>query len=260
MTEILFPCAALVAVYMTAWFLFALVRKDNSLADVAWGLGFVLLAGVTLAHRGNLEARAVLVSSLVFLWGTRLATHILTRKRKKGEDFRYAEWRARWGRWFVLRSYIQVFLLQGLFMIVIAWPVILVNTSPALDPPRRLGLLELAGVAIWVIGFLFEAVGDAQLTRFKKDPDSRGRIMIRGLWSVTRHPNYFGEAAMWWGIFLIALSVPHGWTAVVSPALITFLLLCISGVPRLEKKYAGNPEFEDYALKTSVFVPWFLRK
>lgn len=259
MIETFFLCAVLVVVYMTAWFIFALLRKDNSLADVAWGLGFVLLAGVTLARRGDMEARPLLISGLIFLWGMRLAVHILARKRKKGEDYRYAQWRAKWGRMFVLRSYIQVFLLQGLFMLVIAWPVILVNSSQRVSV-GPLGLLDLVGTLVWIVGFLFEAVGDAQLARFKRDPANRGRVMTRGLWAVTRHPNYFGEALMWWGIWLVALSVPTGWTAVVSPVLITFLLLRVSGVPLLEKKYAGNAEFREYARRTSVFVPWFPKK
>jgi steroid 5-alpha reductase family enzyme len=257
--EILLQCAALVAAYMTVWFIIALVRKDNSLADVAWGLGFVLLAGVTLARRGTPGARAVLATGLVFVWGVRLAVHILSRKKNKGEDFRYAEWRAKWGRWFVLRSYAQVFLLQGLFMLIIAWPVILVNSSPA-ESAAPLGFLALAGLTLWVLGFFFEAVGDAQLIRFKRDPANRGRIMDRGLWRYTRHPNYFGEALMWWGIFLIALEVPYGWVTVVSPVLITFLLVKVSGVPLLEKRYAGRPDFEAYARRTSVFVPWFPKK
>lgn len=258
MLEILavyFPCAVLVAVYMTAWFVVALVKKDNSVADIAWGLGFVLVAGVTLARGADPAARSVLASSFVFIWGIRLALHILLRNRKRGEDPRYAAWRAKWGRWFVVRSYLQVFLLQGLFLLIISSAVILINTSVSVSP-HPLGLLDLAGTVVWVVGFLFEAAGDAQLAHFKRDPENRGKIMNRGLWKYTRHPNYFGESLMWWGIFLLALSLPYGWTAVASPVLITFLLVRVSGIPMLEKKYAGNAEFQAYARRTSAFVPW----
>jgi steroid 5-alpha reductase family enzyme len=249
----LLPVAALVAVYMTAWFVVALVKKDNSVADIAWGLGFVLAAGVTLIRRGDGPDRPVLATTLVLIWGLRLAVHIMFRNRKRGEDYRYAEWRRRWGRWFVARSYLQVFLLQGFFLLIISSPVILMNSTAQ----GSLGLLDLAGTAVWVVGFLFEAVGDAQLARFKRDPGNRGKIMDRGLWQYTRHPNYFGESLMWWGLFILALSVPGGWATVVSPVLITFLLVRVSGVPLLERKYAGNAAFQAYARRTSVFVPWF---
>jgi len=250
------PCAALIAVYMTVWFVVALIKKDNSVADIAWGLGFVLIAAFTFLRGGDWAARPVLATALVFIWGLRLAVHILLRNRKRGEDPRYAEWRRKWGRWFVLRSYVQVFLLQGLFLLLISYSVILINTSVGAGSARPLGLLDLAGTAVWMTGLFFEAVGDAQLARFKRDPESRGRIMDRGLWKYTRHPNYFGESLMWWGIFLLALSLPYGWTAVVSPVLVTFLLVRVSGVPMLEKKYTGNAEFQAYARRTSAFVPW----
>lgn len=252
-------CTALVTVYMTAWFAIALVKKDNSIADIAWGLGFVLVAGVTLARGAGPSARSVLASSFVFIWGTRLALYILLRNRKRGEDPRYAAWRAKWGRSFVVRSYLQVFLLQGLFLLAISYSVILINTLVSASP-HPLGLLDLAGTVVWVVGFLFEAVGDAQLSRFKRDPGNRGKIMNKGLWRYTRHPNYFGESLMWWGIFLLALSLPYGWSAVVSPVLITFLLVRVSGIPLLEKKYAGNAEFQAYSRRTSAFVPWIPKR
>jgi len=258
---VLIPCAGLVAVYMTVWFVVALIRKDNSVADIAWGLGFVLIAAVTLLRGGDWAARPVLITALVFIWGMRLAVHILLRNRKRGEDPRYAEWRRKWGRSFFWRSYFQVFLLQGLFLLVISSPVILANTYRWDRPPGAAGPgVWLAGFLLWCVGFFFEAVGDAQLARFKHDPRNRGKIMDKGLWRFSRHPNYFGESLMWWGIFLVALEVPYGWTTVVSPVLITFLLVRVSGIPMLEKKYAGNAEFQAYARKTNAFVPWFPKK
>jgi len=253
---VLFQCAALVAITMTVWFVLALFRKDNSIADIAWGLGFVLVAVVTFLRRGSLFL-PLLVTALVVVWGSRLAVHILVRNRKRGEDPRYAEWRRKWGRSFFWRSYLQVFLLQGFFLLVISSPVILVNTHRWDRPPGGEGHgVWLAGFLVWCVGFFFEAVGDAQLARFKRDPGNRGKIMDRGLWRYSRHPNYFGESLMWWGIFLVALEVPYGWTTVVSPVLITFLLVRVSGVPMLERKYTGNAEFQAYARRTSAFVPW----
>ncbi|MCJ7485156.1 MAG: DUF1295 domain-containing protein [Candidatus Aminicenantes bacterium] len=257
---VLIQCAALVAIYMTVWFVLALLRKDNSIADIAWGLGFVLIVVVTFLRRGSLFL-PLLVTLLVAVWGLRLAVHILIRNRKRGEDPRYAEWRRKWGRTFLWRSYLQVFLLQGLFLLVISSPVILVNTHLWDRPPGGAGLgIWQAGFLLWCVGFFFEAVGDAQLARFKRDPGNRGRIMDKGLWRYSRHPNYFGESLMWWGIYLVALEVPYGWLTVVSPVLITFLLVRVSGVPMLEKKYAGNAEFQAYARRTSAFVPLLPKK
>jgi steroid 5-alpha reductase family enzyme len=253
-------CAILVAAYMTAWYIIALVKKDNSLADIAWGLGFVLVAVFAFLRRESFFL-PFLVTSLVVVWGLRLSLHILLRNRKRGEDPRYAEWRRKWGRSFVWRSYLQVFLLQGFFLLVISAPVILVNTFRWSAPPGNHGAgVFQAGLLVWCVGFLFEVVGDAQLVRFKRVPGNKGKIMDRGLWRYTRHPNYFGESLMWWGIFLIALEVPYGWVTVVSPVLITFLLVRVSGIPLLERRYAGNAEFQAYARRTSAFVPRPLKK
>jgi steroid 5-alpha reductase family enzyme len=252
-------CGAAIAVYMTAWFVVALIKKDNSVADIAWGLGFVLVAAITFPRRG-FPFTPLLVTALVVVWGARLAVHILVRNRKRGEDPRYAEWRRNWGRSFLWRSYLQVFLLQGLFLLVISSPVILVNSEPY-DPIVIVdGGSWFVGFLVWCVGFFFEAVGDAQLARFKRDTGNRGKIMDKGLWRYSRHPNYFGEALMWWGIFLVALEVPYGWMTVASPVLITFLLVRVSGIPLLEKKYAGNADFQAYARRTSAFVPWFPKK
>ena len=251
MLSLVATCALAVLAYMTTLFVLALVRRDNSLADVGWGLGFVLVAAAGFAARPVHGPRAYLVGGLVALWGIRLALHILLRNRKKGEDFRYAKWRREWGRWFVLRSYLQVFLLQGAILLVVSAPILIVSAVPG----PGLGALDAAGAAVWLAGFVFEAAGDAQLARFKRDPANRGRIMTTGLWRYTRHPNYFGEATMWWGIFLIALSAPLGAFALASPVVLTVMLLRVSGVTLLEKKYEGRPDFAAYARRTSAFFP-----
>lgn len=252
MGQDLVVAGAAVLGYMTALFVLALLKKDNSIVDIAWGPGFLLVAGLTFFFWRGATARQLLANALVCVWGLRLAVHIALRNRGRGEDFRYANWRRTWGRWFVPRSFLQIFLLQGALMLVVAYPVVLINRPGG---GEGLGALDALGAALWVAGFAFEVIGDAQLRAFKRDPANKGKIMDRGLWRFTRHPNYFGEALMWWGIFAIALTVPGGWRAIVSPVVITGLLLRVSGVTLLEKKYAGNAAYAEYIRRTSAFIP-----
>jgi steroid 5-alpha reductase family enzyme len=241
----------LVLAYMTIGYFIALYTKDNSVADVMWGPGFILIAWVSLLKSGSFELPQLLITSLVTVWGGRLFYHIIRRKWKKPEDPRYAAWRKAWGKWVNLRAFFQVFMLQGLVMLIVAAPIILTN---AYFQPRH-HLFWIIGLTIWLIGFFFEAVGDAQLKKFIKTKKP-GQIMTKGLWRYTRHPNYFGESVMWWGLFVLS----GQWLAIISPLLITFLLLKVSGVPMLERRYDGNPEWEKYKKKTSVFIPWFPKK
>jgi steroid 5-alpha reductase family enzyme len=236
---------------MSLWFVVSLVRKRNDVADIAWGLGFVLLGWTSLLMGGNASLRGLLICTLVSIWGLRLAWHIHARNKGKAEDYRYLAWRNAWGKWFYLRSYLQVYLLQGLFLFLIVLPVLLVNKSQG----TPLGMLDVLGVALWIFGFYFEVVGDAELSRFLKDPANKGKLMQSGLWAYSRHPNYFGEVTQWWGLWLVALSVPNGWLSIVGPVVITFLILKVSGVPMLEKKMAENPEFSKYKQRVSVFIP-----
>jgi steroid 5-alpha reductase family enzyme len=256
LSEFILYSSAAIFLYMTCVFVLALLKKDNSIVDVAWGTGFLLVALLTFFMDSAFTFRSALVTGLVIFWGSRLALHIYFRNRGKGEDFRYAKWRKEWGKTFVWRSYFQIFMLQGLLLLIIAYPIILVNQSEE----GGFTALDIAGMAVWMVGFFFEAVGDYQLRAFKKNPENRGKIISRGLWRYTRHPNYFGEVTCWWGIFLIALSIEWGWTAVISPLAITFLLLRVSGVTMLEKKYEGNQAYEEYARKTSPFIPWFPKR
>jgi steroid 5-alpha reductase family enzyme len=248
--------AICVFLYMSFIFMLAWIKKDNSVVDIAWGIGFILVAILTLILQTVSVTRHVLITALILIWGTRLAAHIAIRNKGRGEDFRYAQWRKDWGKWFLIRSFFQVNMLQGFLLLIIAYPVMLINHS------RETGIvfLDILGLVIWLVGFFFEAVGDYQLLTFKRKAENKGKIMTQGLWRYTRHPNYFGETAVWWGIFLIALSVKSGWTAIISPLLITFLLLKVSGVTMLEKKYVGNKEFEEYAKRTSAFFPWFPKR
>lgn len=243
--------AGVLLAYMTAFFALAVVRRDNSVADIAWGGGFLLVALLSL-HRGvGWLPRPALLTVLVALWAARLAIHILRRNRGRGEDPRYAAWRREWGRWWLPRSYLQVFLLQGAILLVVAAGIIVVNTRSG----PRLRALDVVGAAVVVAGLAVETVADRQLARFTRDPVNSGRILDRGLWRYSRHPNYFGEAVVWWGVWLIALSVPGGWWTAVSPLLITFLLLKVSGVPLLERLMEGRPGWAEYKTRTSIFIP-----
>ena len=245
--------ALLLFCFMTLVFLLALRLEDNSIVDIAYGLGFVLIGWSGSLAYGSGEPRQLLLLALVTIWGLRLAGHITTRKRnEEGEDPRYRQWRESWGKTFVWRSYLQIYLLQGTIIYLIALPLLLVIRAPG----GPLGWLDLLGVSIWLFGFAFEAIGDWQKLQFKNDPDNRGRIMRYGLWSLTRHPNYFGEATLWWGIFIIALGAPLGWLAIISPLLIDFLLLKVSGIPMLEERYQGNTEYAAYKQRTNAFFPW----
>lgn len=243
--------AFVIWLYMTIVFLLALLRKDNSIVDVFWGLGFIVVAAFSWISAGNFSIRAMIVNLFVLLWGLRLSIHIFNRNKGKGEDFRYKAWRDSW-KFFVLRSYLQIFMLQGLFMLIIAGPVIFVNLYA--DGPFHFN--DYLGIMLFLAGFYFEAAADYQLLVFKKDPANKGKIITTGLWSVSRHPNYFGEALVWWGIGLFCLSYDLGWIMLISPLMITLLLRFVSGVPMLEKKYRGNPEWDEYRQKTAAFVPF----
>ncbi|MDD2353503.1 MAG: DUF1295 domain-containing protein [Atribacterota bacterium] len=253
MLSIFFPSAVLIFIYFTIFFITAQIIKNNSIVDIGWGFGFILVTLFTFFFSEVITARSILVSVLVITWGSRLSYYILKRNWGKPEDFRYAKWRREWGKWIYIRGFFQIFMLQGLFLLIISSPVILINHSQQ----QGLQLLDYLGTIIWITGFLFESVGDYQLAQFIKKPKNKGNIMKYGLWKYTRHPNYFGEATMWWGIYIIALSLPRGFWLVISPLTITLLLLFVSGVPMLEKKFADNPKFQEYARETSKFFPWF---
>ena len=221
------------------------------MADVAWGLGFVLLAWASFLLSRDFGTRGLLVNTLVSIWGLRLAGHIHSRNKGKPEDYRYLSWRRKWGKYFFVRSYLQVYLLQGFLLFLIVLPVTVIHKNPV----AALGWFDFFGVAVWFLGFYFEVVGDAQLSHFIKNQANKGKLMQSGLWAYTRHPNYFGEVTLWWGIWLISLAVPNGWLTVIGPLTITILILKVSGIPLLEKKMAGNAQFAEYERRVSIFFP-----
>jgi steroid 5-alpha reductase family enzyme len=236
---------------MNCWFIISLLKKRNDIADIAWGLGFVLIVWGAFLISEIHSWRSLLVNVLVSVWGFRLAWHIHKRNSTRKEDYRYQEWRKQWGKRFLVRSYFQIFILQGFFLFLISLPALFINKYAA----GNVGILDIAGIGIWLIGFYFETVGDWQLSRFIKDPANKGRLMQEGLWRYSRHPNYFGEVTQWWGIFLLASALPSGWITIIGPVTITVLILFVSGIPLLEKKYAGREDFENYRKRTSIFIP-----
>jgi len=238
-------------IFMSLCFCLALWQKRNDIADIVWGLGFIVATISALFFNQSSNARIFLVTTLIFVWGSRLTIRIFLRNIKKSEDPRYKAWREEWKDHFIIRTFLQIFMLQGLLILIILTPVLYIINSGNLP----LNYLDLFCTTVWLCGFFFEVVGDYQLDRFKKDPANKGRIMRYGLWRYSRHPNYFGEVLMWWGIFGIALSVENGWITVIGPGCITFLILKVSGIPLAEKRSLHKDEFQQYMKKTSVFFP-----
>jgi steroid 5-alpha reductase family enzyme len=249
--------ATVVFFHSCFWFIMSLIAKRNDVADIAWGLGFIIIV-LFLNIFYPTQAYGQFIYTLVVIWGLRLTFHIGWRNAKKEEDFRYKKWRQDWGKSFYWRSFLQVYLLQGFFMFLIALPFCFASkTNYTFTPNINSGTIRFfTGLLLWVTGFLFESVADYQLEKFKKTKQP-GQIMQSGLWQFSRHPNYFGEILIWWGLFI--LISPPGW-AIISPLLISYLLVFVSGVPMLEKKYQGNPEFELYKYRTNKLIPWFPKK
>ncbi|HTX99863.1 MAG TPA: DUF1295 domain-containing protein [Bacteroidota bacterium] len=235
---------------MTALWLLSLALRNASIVDIFWGCGFVIVNFVGFCFSGQ-TLRQILLTVLVTVWGLRLAAHIFRRNRNKPEDFRYARWRMENGpRWWWV-SYFKVFVVQGVLLSIIAAPLLAVQAS---GDRQAFTVPDTVGVVVALIGFFFEAVGDAQLARFKADPAHAGMLMTSGLWRYTRHPNYFGDAAQWWGFFILAAAA-GAWYTVISPLLMTVLLLRVSGVTLLENTLKERPGYEEYMRATNAFFP-----
>jgi steroid 5-alpha reductase family enzyme len=247
---------AIVTVLTFVWMISVKLR-DASIADICWGAGFVTLAWLYGLLSATLTPRSWLVVTLITLWGVRLSVHIFRRNHGKGEDPRYRAMRASHGRAFWWRSLFTVFWLQGAILWFVALPVLLAVRAQS---PDALTAVDGLGVVLFAIGFGFEVVGDYQLGRFKAKPSNHGQVLDSGLWRYTRHPNYFGDATLWWGLYTIAAAVPGGWLTLLSPALMTFLLMRVSGVTLLEDGLtASKPGYRAYITRTPAFFPWFPR-
>ncbi len=251
-----FEVVGVVFVFYLILFIAGQIKRNNSIVDIFWGFGFVIAALYATLSNGHYSPMALVVTVLVSIWGIRLTYHIAKRNVGKPEDFRYVNFRKQWGeRWVKTKAFLHVYMLQLVMLLLISSAylnIILVNR-------QEVRSLDYIGIVIWCIGFYFEARSDYELKVFKKNPLNKGKIMTSGLFKYSRHPNYFGEATMWWGIFIIGLS-SNGGLLIISPLTITILVRYVSGVPMLEKHYENNELFQAYAKKTSVFIPWLPRK
>lgn len=256
MEHIILVAAIIIFAYMALFYIIALLLKNNSVVDIGWGLGFITLISILHIFFPVLYIRKILITFLIVLWGFRLAAFVFARNIGKTEDSNYARFCEKWGKRFFLFLFFKVFILYGLIMLIMAYPIILVFNSD----PSVLTIYDIIGVMLFIFGFLFESISDYQLAKFKSKPENNGKLMINGLWKYSRHPNYFGEVVLWWGLFFIALSSNYGWTGIISPLLITIILTCIYGIPSLEKKFKGREDWEAYKAKTPKFFPSFMNR
>ena len=240
---------AAVAVMLVAW-VASLALRDAGVADVAWGIAFVAVAWAACAVGDGDRERSLLIAVLVSAWGLRLAAHIA--ERRDGEDRRYAAMREKHSN-FAVRSLWSVFGTQALIAWVISLPIQVAATDAT---PAEIGALGWIGAALCVFGIGFEAVADFQLRAFTRRPESSGKVMDTGLWRYSRHPNYFGEVCVWWGVFIVALETGSAWWTAIGPAVLTFLLLRVSGVALTEKTISSRrPGYKEYVERTSAFIP-----
>ena len=241
--------------FMTVMFVASRLLKRTDIVDAAWGPAFVVAAVASFVfNRFELSLgynAQTIVTILVTIWATRLSYTITRRLLRKPEDQRYVDLRKKWKGNAALNAYFRIFFVQAVLATIISAAVIHINLSLT----ASLGVFAYVGVIIWIVGFLFEAVGDWQLKQHLARQENKGKLMTRGLWAYTRHPNYFGEATMWWGIFIIALSTPFGWLGIIGPVIITYLLLFVSGIPMTENAFRGRPGWSAYKKRTSKFFP-----
>jgi steroid 5-alpha reductase family enzyme len=250
MNELLLA-ALTIAVLMVGTWLISVVIKDASIVDITWGLGFATVATVLWIADDSRSSLDTLLWIMTLMWGLRLCLYLARRNLGHGEDYRYVAMRKRWGPAFPVISFLTVYTLQGTLMWVVSLPVQLSHRQEG-----SIGLLAIIGVVLWLVGFYFESVGDLQLRRFKADPSNEGKVLDTGLWRYTRHPNYFGDACVWWGIALVACSVSVGRWGLIGAAVMNLLLLKVSGVALLERSLKRRkPDYQAYVERTSAFIP-----
>ena len=243
---------------MISLWIVSIIIKNVSIIDIFWGLGFAITGGYYFTNSHGNESRKLILMMMLAIWGLRLSVYLAWRNLGKGEDFRYREFRRKYGMkryWWI--SFFQTFLLQGLLMWLISAPLLGAQYYGQASP---FGIIDFAGVALWIIGFTFEAGGDLQLALFKADPSNKGKVLDKGFWRYTRHPNYFGDSAVWWGYGLICLA-SGSYLPAVGSLLMTALIVKVSGVALLEKSLKDQkPQYKDYTETTSAFFPWFPKK
>lgn len=227
-------------------------KKNASIVDIGWGLGFVIIALFSLFYTHHFLYKQLLITILILMWGLRLSWHIGIRNWNKKEDPRYQEIKQKYGIHNIMRSFLLIFLPQALCMLIIGYPIMIINNSNA----AQLTVFSLCACLMWTIGYTCEMVADAQLTNFLADSNNYGHIMNKGIWRYSRHPNYFGEITMWWALWLLALPESYGLAGIVSPLLISYLLMYVSGIPLAEKQMSNLIGYETYKKTTSMLIPW----
>ncbi len=256
--QIYFEGLLLVVIFFSLLWIFSAFRKDAGIVDMFWGAGFILVTAFYFFVTENYTTRKYIVLALVLIWGLRLTVYIMERNMGKEEDFRYRNFRKKYGEkryWWI--SYFQVFLLQGVILWLVSSPLL---AAQYFTEENDLNFFDFLGILIWLVGFIFEAGGDLQMARFKNNPLNEGKILRKGFWKYTRHPNYFGDAAVWWGFGCISIAA-GSYLPVLGPVLMTFLLLKVSGVSMLEKTLKSTkPGYNEYARQTNSFIPWFPKK
>jgi steroid 5-alpha reductase family enzyme len=240
---------------MTILWLVSIIIKNVSIVDLFWGFGFVLTCGYYFLNTNGNETRKIILMVLIAVWGLRLSGYLAWRNIGKGEDFRYQQFRQKYGQhryWWV--SFFQTFLLQGILMWLISAPLL---GAQFYNKHNSLNIIDIVGLVMWIIGFTFEAGGDIQMAKFKANASNKGKVMDKGFWYYTRHPNYFGDSAVWWGYGMICLAAGC-YVPVLGSILMTAMIIKVSGVALLEKSLKENkPEYKEYIDRTSSFIPWF---
>lgn len=256
--QIYLQAFVIIMIIMSVLWIVSVIIKNASIVDIFWGFGYVIASAFYFYKTGDATPRKILIVTIVTIWGLRLFSYLAWRNIGKGEDFRYRKWRKEYGEnryWWI--SFFQVFLLQGTLTWLISAPLL---GAQYYTDSTNLNILDYTGIALWIIGFLFEAGGDYQLAVFKSDPSNKGKILDKGFWRYTRHPNYFGDSAVWWGYGLICLAA-GSYLPVLGSVLMTALIIKVSGVAMLEKSMKEQkPQYRDYIDKTSSFFPWFPKK
>jgi len=257
-TQIWIEALVVIIAMMTLLWIISIIIKNVSIVDLFWGAGFVITSFWYFFNTGGYELRKIILVAMVSIWGIRLSVYLAWRNISKGEDFRYREFRRKYGEnryWWI--SYFQTFLLQGFLMWLISLPLLGAQYLPG---KQFAGILDYIGIAVWFTGIIFETGGDYQLARFKSNPENKGKVLDTGFWKYTRHPNYFGDAAVWWGYGLICISA-GSYLPVIGSLIMTGLIIKVSGVSLLEKSLVEKkPQYKDYIDKTSAFLPWFPKK
>lgn len=256
MLELFIQAALIIFVLVTLLWLWSVAIKNVSIVDIFWGMGFVIVNSYYFYLSEDHNARQLIIAFLVMLWGIRLSAYLASRNIGKGEDYRYQEFRQKFGPkrywWF---SYFQVFLLQGALIMIISLPLLVINTDNS-----DVNFLDGIAFIVWVIGFIFEAGGDFQLAKFKRNPANKGKVLTTGFWKYTRHPNYFGDAAIWTSFGLFCIASGTYWP-IISVVIMILLLLKVSGVALLEESLkTTKPQYKEYMEKTSAFLPRLPKK